>query len=80
MYTHTYPHTSQYVRFSPVFLSTTRSENGSHPICPHPALSFTINARPPQGYMYYFAYGMDMNPDRYVIYIINNQTIERKDN
>lgn len=34
-----------------------------------PPLCFTVNARPPQGYLYYFAYGPDMNPDRFTCYI-----------
>ena len=35
------------------------------PVCPHPPLCFAINARPPLGFCYYFAYGLDMNPDRW---------------
>ncbi|KAH3800386.1 hypothetical protein DPMN_154019 [Dreissena polymorpha] len=34
-----------------------------------PPLCFTINARPPAGYLYYFAYGPDMNPHRLGSYI-----------
>jgi hypothetical protein len=34
-------------------------------LSPHPPLCFKVNARPPRGYMYYFAYGMDMNPERF---------------
>ena len=40
----------------------------TQPIAPHPALASTINARPPKGFMYYFAYGMDMNPDRFELF------------
>jgi hypothetical protein len=37
---------------------------GAAPIAPYPPLCFKINARPPQGYLYYFAYGTDMNAER----------------
>ena len=32
---------------------------------PFPPVCFTINAKPPAGYLYYFAYGPNMNPNRY---------------
>lgn len=36
---------------------------------PFAPLCFTVNARPPDGYIYYFAYGADMNPSRISTYI-----------
>ncbi|KAL3872141.1 hypothetical protein ACJMK2_040092 [Sinanodonta woodiana] len=39
------------------------------PVPPFPPLYFSINARPPKGYLYYFAYGPEMNPDRFSMYI-----------
>ncbi|CAH1785850.1 unnamed protein product [Owenia fusiformis] len=39
------------------------------PIAPYPPLCFKINARPPPNYIYYFAYGSDMNPHRLSVYI-----------
>ncbi|KAL4218620.1 hypothetical protein ACF0H5_021210 [Mactra antiquata] len=41
---------------------------------PFPPLCFTINARPPPGYLYYFAYGPDMNPNRFSSYIQRDVT------
>lgn len=35
---------------------------------PFAPLCFTVNARPPDGYIYYFAYGADMNPSRYYLF------------
>ena len=35
------------------------------PIAPFPPLCFIINAKPPDGQLYYFAYGPEMNPNRY---------------
>lgn len=34
------------------------------PIAPFPPLCFNINAKPPDGQLYYFAYGAEMNPNR----------------
>ncbi|XP_045188276.2 uncharacterized protein LOC123546141 isoform X3 [Mercenaria mercenaria] len=39
---------------------------------PFPPVCFKINARPPKGYLYYFAYGPDMNPNRFSSYIQRN--------
>ncbi|XP_061164129.1 uncharacterized protein LOC133173191 isoform X2 [Saccostrea echinata] len=39
---------------------------------PFAPLCFTVNARPPEGYIYYFAYGADMNPSRISTYIQRN--------
>ncbi|XP_022328128.2 uncharacterized protein LOC111127310 isoform X3 [Crassostrea virginica] len=39
---------------------------------PFAPLCFTINARPPDGFIYYFAYGADMNPSRISTYIQRN--------
>ncbi|KAK3593726.1 hypothetical protein CHS0354_013623 [Potamilus streckersoni] len=39
------------------------------PAPPFPPLYFSINARPPRDYLYYFAYGPEMNPDRFSMYI-----------
>ncbi|WAR30495.1 LOW QUALITY PROTEIN: hypothetical protein MAR_033037 [Mya arenaria] len=41
---------------------------------PFPPLCFQINARPPAGYLYYFAYGPDMNPDRLSSYLGHDVT------
>ncbi|XP_070582003.1 titin homolog isoform X2 [Ptychodera flava] len=41
----------------------------SFPLAPFPPLSFRINAVPPVGKVYYFAYGADMNPNRMTTYI-----------
>ncbi|XP_077987040.1 uncharacterized protein LOC144441359 [Glandiceps talaboti] len=41
----------------------------SVPVAPFPPLSFRINARPPDGQLYYFAYGAEMNPNRMATYI-----------
>ncbi|XP_050417602.1 uncharacterized protein LOC126831043 [Patella vulgata] len=43
---------------------------------PFPPLCFSINARPPPGYVYYFTYGTDMNKDRLGMYIRRN--VEKK--
>ncbi|XP_052221007.1 uncharacterized protein LOC127837733 isoform X2 [Dreissena polymorpha] len=53
-------------------LSKTKHGQNSHigdPRPTFPPLCFTINARPPAGYLYYFAYGPDMNPHRLGSYI-----------
>jgi hypothetical protein len=47
-------------------------EEGPEPIAPYPPLCFRINAKPPPGCLYYFAYGLDMNPDRMTTYIQRN--------
>ena len=36
----------------------------SKPLAPMAPLCFRVNARPPEGFLYYFAYGMDMNISR----------------
>ncbi|XP_064649845.1 uncharacterized protein LOC135501590 [Lineus longissimus] len=52
-----------------------RSEpEDSTPVAPYPPLCFKINARPPQGYLYYFAYGTDMNAERLQIYLGRDMT------
>ncbi|KAK6167265.1 hypothetical protein SNE40_021338 [Patella caerulea] len=43
---------------------------------PFPPLCFSINARPPPGYVYYFSYGTDMNKDRLSMYI--KRKVEKK--
>ncbi|XP_076090634.1 uncharacterized protein LOC143062752 isoform X2 [Mytilus galloprovincialis] len=39
------------------------------PVAPFAPLCFTLNARAPTGYLYYFAYGPDMNPSRVSAYL-----------
>ncbi|XP_071481714.1 uncharacterized protein [Diadema antillarum] len=43
--------------------------NVEAPLAPFPPLCFKINARPPPGKLYYFAYGPTMNPARLSMYI-----------
>ncbi|ESO89583.1 hypothetical protein LOTGIDRAFT_234205 [Lottia gigantea] len=44
---------------------------------PFAPLCFTINARPPAGYLYYFAYGTDLNHERLGMYIRRKIEIKR---
>ncbi|XP_013386410.1 uncharacterized protein LOC106155919 isoform X2 [Lingula anatina] len=44
-------------------------EDDHTPVAPYPPICFRINAKPPEGHMYYFAYGTDMNPNRFGTYI-----------
>ncbi|KAJ8321201.1 hypothetical protein KUTeg_001243 [Tegillarca granosa] len=46
-----------------------KNQKNNGPIAPFAPVCFKINARPPTGYMYYFAYGTDMNPARLSTYI-----------
>ncbi|KAI0239021.1 hypothetical protein LSAT2_010223 [Lamellibrachia satsuma] len=51
-------------------LSKPRSQPSlQDPIAKYPPVCFRVNARPPDHHLYYFAYGMDMNPDRFSTYI-----------
>ncbi|XP_046547907.1 LOW QUALITY PROTEIN: uncharacterized protein LOC124257808 [Haliotis rubra] len=50
-------------------LSKQKVKKADKPSAPFPPLCFSINARPPQGYLYYFAYGADMNNDRMSLYL-----------
>ncbi|XP_067661023.1 uncharacterized protein [Haliotis asinina] len=50
-------------------LSKQKVKKADKPSAPFPPLCFSINARPPQGYLYYFAYGSDMNNDRMSLYL-----------
>ena len=36
----------------------------TEPLAPFAPVCFEINAKPPAGFLYYFAYGTDMNIDR----------------
>lgn len=46
-----------------------KSKTEDAPLAPFPPLCFKINARPPPGKLYYFAYGPTMNPARLSTYI-----------
>ncbi|XP_048245117.1 uncharacterized protein LOC124119811 isoform X1 [Haliotis rufescens] len=50
-------------------LSKQKVKTAEKPSAPFPPLCFAINARPPQGCLYYFAYGADMNTDRMSLYL-----------
>ncbi|PFX21196.1 hypothetical protein AWC38_SpisGene14322 [Stylophora pistillata] len=50
-------------------LSESRYDTKKKPIAPFPPLCFSINAKPPEGQLYYFAYGPEMNPNRMAIYL-----------
>uniref|UniRef100_K1Q2W1 Uncharacterized protein n=1 Tax=Magallana gigas TaxID=29159 RepID=K1Q2W1_MAGGI len=39
---------------------------------PFAPLCFNVNARPPDGYIYYFAYGADMNPSRWFLFVVGS--------
>ncbi|XP_060555277.1 uncharacterized protein LOC132716115 isoform X2 [Ruditapes philippinarum] len=49
--------------------SKVKSSSSGSIQAPFPPVCFKINARPPKGYLYYFAYGPDMNPNRFSSYI-----------
>lgn len=53
----------------PMPLSESRYLLKKKPIAPFPPLCFNINAKPPDGQLYYFAYGPEMNPNRMSIYL-----------
>ncbi|KAL9988441.1 hypothetical protein ACROYT_G002886 [Oculina patagonica] len=50
-------------------LSESRYATKRKHVAPFPPLCFNINAKPPEGQLYYFAYGPEMNPNRMAIYL-----------